>query len=133
LFRRDWFDQDAHVDQVFQVLLHARGLSAWHAHAHTTDRLIVSEGYARLVLFDSRPETASRGHVLELLLSARRPQLVVVPPRVWHGVENLGDEPVTVVNLPDRAYQYAEPDHWRLSPDTDQIPYTFGGARHPAR
>jgi dTDP-4-dehydrorhamnose 3,5-epimerase len=71
--------------------------------------------------------------LLELFLSARRPQLVVVPPRVWHGIENLSDEPGTVINIPDRAYQYAQPDHWRLPPDTDQIPYAFGTGRRAGR
>jgi dTDP-4-dehydrorhamnose 3,5-epimerase len=125
VFRTDWFDGLQHVDQVFHVLLHAHGISAWHAHAETTDRLFVSQGAIRLMLFDSRPESASAGRLLELLQSAQRPQLVIVPPRVWHGVENLSADPATVVNLPDRAYQYAAPDHWRLPPDTDQIPYTF--------
>jgi dTDP-4-dehydrorhamnose 3,5-epimerase len=126
IFRTDWFEGVAHVDQVFQVLLLARGISAWHAHAQATDRLFVSEGFVRLMLFDSRPDAVSCGRLMELLLSGRRPQLVVVPPRVWHGVENLSDEPATILNLPDRAYQYAEPDHWRLPIDTDQIPYRFG-------
>jgi hypothetical protein len=27
--------------------------------------------------------------------------------------------------MPDRAYRYEAPDHWRLPSDTDQIPYVF--------
>jgi dTDP-4-dehydrorhamnose 3,5-epimerase len=126
VFRTDWFDGLAHVDQVFHVFLHARGVSAWHAHAETTDRLFVADGFVRLVLFDSRPDAGTHGRLMELSLSGRRPQLVVVPPKVWHGIENLCDEPATIVNLPDRAYQYAEPDHWRLPADTEQIPFAFG-------
>ena len=121
VFRTDWFDGIAHVDQVFHVMLLAHGISAWHAHKDATDRLFVSEGFVRLVLFDSRPDASSCGRLVELLLSGRRPQLVVVPPRIWHGVENLADEPATIVNLPDRSYQYADPDHWRLPIDTNQI------------
>src|SRR5690349_1361247 len=45
VFRTDWFDGIAHVDQIFEVLLLARGISAWHAHAHTTDRLFVTSGF----------------------------------------------------------------------------------------
>ncbi len=38
--------------------------------------------------------------------------------------------PAVIVNMPDRAYDYDNPDHWRLPPTTRQIPYTF---QAPAR
>ncbi len=63
--------------------------------------------------------------VSELVLGLHGPGLVVVPPGVWHGVQNLLNRPSAVVNMPDRAYRYEAPDHWRLPPDTDQIPYRF--------
>jgi len=50
---------------------------------------------------------------------------VVVPPGVWHGLIATGIVPALVLNLPDRAYAYEEPDHWRLPPDSPQIPYRF--------
>jgi dTDP-4-dehydrorhamnose 3,5-epimerase len=128
LFRADWFGEAAQVAQVFQVCLNAGGVSAWHAHEHTTDRLFVAAGSVRLVLYDARQDAGSRGRVCELLLSDRRPRLVVVPPRVWHGVENIGDVEAVLVNMPDRAYEYERPDHWRLPPDTPQIPFTLRSA-----
>ena len=39
---------------------------------------LTHEGFVRLVLFDSRPDAASNGRVFELVLSGRRPQLVVI-------------------------------------------------------
>ena len=32
-----------------------------------------------------------------------------------------------IVNMPDRAYDYENPDHWRLPPATTKIPYSFKG------
>jgi dTDP-4-dehydrorhamnose 3,5-epimerase len=128
LFRADWFGQRVQIDQVFHVLLNGHCISAWHVHEHTTDRLFVAGGHARVVLYDSRSESASYGRVLELLLSEHRPQLVVVPPGIWHGVENVDHVPALIVNMPDRAYDYEDPDHWRLPPTTSEIPYTFRGA-----
>jgi dTDP-4-dehydrorhamnose 3,5-epimerase len=51
--------------------------------------------------------------------------LVVVPPGVWHGVQNTGSVPGLLLNVVDRAYCYEEPDHWRLPADTANIPYRF--------
>ena len=48
---------------------------------------------------------------------------VTIPPGVWHGVVALGPETALLLNLVDKAYAYDAPDHWRLPPDTDQIPY----------
>ncbi|HEY0872210.1 MAG TPA: dTDP-4-dehydrorhamnose 3,5-epimerase family protein [Vicinamibacterales bacterium] len=129
LFRADWFAGRIHVDQVFQVILNAHGISAWHVHGHTLDRLFIARGHARVVLYDARAESPSHGSVMELLLDEHRPQLVVVPPGVWHGVQSLDNAPATIVNMPDRAYNYESPDHWRLPPDTGEIPYSFKGVR----
>jgi dTDP-4-dehydrorhamnose 3,5-epimerase len=125
LYRDDWFAGPADVGQVFVVRLTVAGISAWHAHATTTDRLMVITGAAALVLFDARQDSPTFGQVNEFLLNERRPTVVVIPPRVWHGVANTGDEPCLLVNMPDCAYQYCDPDHWRLAPDSGEIPYKF--------
>lgn len=124
-FRQDWFADEQPVAQVFQVVLSPGGLSAWHAHGSTTDRLFVTAGSIRLVLYDGRPESSTHGRINEFHLSIFRPSLVVVPPGIWHGVQNSNRDAALLLNMVDRAYQYENPDHWRLPPDTDQIPYRF--------
>jgi dTDP-4-dehydrorhamnose 3,5-epimerase len=124
VFRQDWLEHHK-IAQVFQVMLSPGTLSAWHAHRHTTDRLFLASGSVTLAVFDSRSESPTAGLVNELHLSIARPQLVVIPPGVWHGIIASGSEPALVLNLPDRAYAYEEPDHWRLPPDTPEIPYRF--------
>jgi dTDP-4-dehydrorhamnose 3,5-epimerase len=125
VFRRDWELDEAPVDQVFQVTLFPGGVSAWHAHQVTTDRLFVNRGQMKIVLYDARPGSPTHGRVNEFRFGAVRPALVVIPPGVWHGVQNLGAEVGSVLNLVDRAYRYEDPDHWRLPLDTPKIPYTF--------
>lgn len=104
IFRRDWFDVEVEIDQVFQAIVESGCVSAWHAHAEKTDRLFVNQGLMRLVLYDSRPDSPTHGLVNELVLGLDRPGLVVVPPRVWHGVQNLLNRPSAVLNLPERRY-----------------------------
>lgn len=125
LYRRDWMLDDGVVDQVFQVHLTAGGLSAWHAHSVTTDRLFVGEGRLKIVLYDGRQDAPTFGKINVFCCGHVRPMLIVVPPGVWHGVQNIGQAEATLINLVDRAYDYADPDHWRLPPDTTKIPYSF--------
>jgi dTDP-4-dehydrorhamnose 3,5-epimerase len=126
LYRDDWFAGEPSVGQVFVVRLRFGGISAWHAHAHALDRLTVIDGAATLVLFDARTDSPTYGLVNELHLAAERPATIIVPPRVWHGIQNSSPATAIIANMPDRAYQYADPDHWRIAPDSPEVPYRFG-------
>jgi dTDP-4-dehydrorhamnose 3,5-epimerase len=125
VFRRDWFENAGEVDQIFQSILYPGALEAWHAHETTTDRLFVTSGMLMVVLYDGRSDSPTFGLVNEFNIGLFRPQLLIVPPQVWHGVHNRSGEPATILNAPDLAYRYEEPDHWRLPWNTDQIPYRF--------
>jgi dTDP-4-dehydrorhamnose 3,5-epimerase len=124
-YRLDWGLDGGRIEQVFQVSLLPGALSAWHAHRLSTDRLFCGVGLIKLVLFDARKESPSHGMVNELRIGEVRPGVVVVPPGVWHGVQNLWPGTSRLLNMVDRAYSYEDPDHWRLPPDTAQIPYSF--------
>jgi dTDP-4-dehydrorhamnose 3,5-epimerase len=113
------------VGQVFQVTLFPHSLSAWHCHEVTTDRLFVNQGLMKVVLYDARQDSPSYGQVNEFRLGSMRPGLLIVPPKVWHGVQNISDQSGMVINIVDRAYEYDDPDHWRLPYDSPEIPYDF--------
>jgi dTDP-4-dehydrorhamnose 3,5-epimerase len=125
LFRKDWNLDDFPVEQVFQVTLSPGKISAWHSHEHATDRIFVNQGQMKLVLYDRRSDSATCGYINEFRIGILRPTLVVIPPKVWHGLQNLSDKMSSVLNLVDKSYTYEDPDHWRLPWDTHQIPYTF--------
>lgn len=129
IYRKDWRLDDLPVEQVFQVEVAPGGISAWHAHQHTTDRLFVTHGLMRIALYDGRKCSPTFGLVNEFKLGALRPALVVVPPQVWHGVQNIGSEPCCLLNLVDQAYCYEDPDHWRIPHDTPAIPFCFPNLR----
>lgn len=125
IFRRDWALDDGGVDQVFQSLIEPGGISGWHAHAETTDRLFVGMGRMRIVLYDSRKISPTFGLMNEFRAGRERPSLVIIPPQVWHAVENTAGVPALLINAVDKAYRYESPDHYRLPLETDQIPYRF--------
>lgn len=125
IYRRDWHLDPGNVDQVFQRILLPGEVSAWHAHAETTDRLFVADGYMKIVLYDAREGSPTKGSCAEFLSGTIRPSVLIVPPCVWHGVQNLSARPSLLLNLVDRAYEYADPDHWRVPEDTPEIPYRF--------
>jgi dTDP-4-dehydrorhamnose 3,5-epimerase len=125
VFRRDWMLDDGEVDQVFQSVMNPGSISAWHVHRLTTDRLFASHGVLQIVLFDARESSPTHGRINEFRFGTARPALLIIPPGVFHGVRNISQQAAVLLNLVDRAYRYEDPDHWRLPPDTDKIPYRF--------
>jgi dTDP-4-dehydrorhamnose 3,5-epimerase len=131
MWRDDWALSGAPIAQVFQASIEPGGISAWHVHRNATDRLFANHGFLKVVLYDAREGSSTHGSVNVLRCGTTRPMLIVVPPGVWHGVQNLGSTPALLLNMPDRAYAYESPDHWRLPPDSDQIPYSFTSGARP--
>ena len=125
LYRVDWGFVDGSVQQAIHVALRGEALSAWHLHRERWDYLFVVSGHLRVVLYDPREASPTKGQVDIFHLSPVRPMLVGVPPRVWHGVQNLSRDVSSFVNLFDRPYDYANPDEWRLPSDTLEVPYRF--------
>ncbi len=122
--REDW-GIAGHVEQIIHVALRGGAISAWHMHDRKTDHLFTVTGHLRAVLYDDREGSPTRGGLDVLHLALERPTLLVIPPGVWHGIQNLDGTPSTFVNYFDEQYAYDNPDDWRLPPDTDEIPYRF--------
>lgn len=125
IFRPEWDPTGFPVAHIYQSRLYPGALGAWSCHQRTTDRLFVNQGHLKLVLYDAREDSATRGSLMELHAGDARPSLVVVPPGVWHGLQNLGNTDALILNCPSAAYDYKDPDHYRLPYDSAEIPYAW--------
>lgn len=133
IYRPEWDPTGLPVVQAYQSRLFPGAIGAWSCHGRQTDRLFVNQGHLKIVLFDGREDSSSHGCVLEHHAGDARPSFVVIPPGVWHGVHNLAASDALLMNFPTAAYDYADPDHWRLPADSPEIPYNWslhGAARH---
>jgi dTDP-4-dehydrorhamnose 3,5-epimerase len=131
-YRPEWDPTGLPVVHVYQSRLFPGAIGAWSCHAKTIDRLFINQGHVKLVLYDGRNESSTRGRVMELHTGDARPAFVVLPIGVWHGLQNLGSTDALMLNFPTNAYDYDDPDHYRLPYDSPEIPYTWsagGGAR----
>jgi len=136
MFRPEWDPTGMPVIHIYQSRLFPGAIGAWSCHTESIDRLFVNQGHLKVVLFDGREESPTFGRVAELHVGDARPAFLVLPTGIWHGLQNLGATDALVLNYPTKAYDYEDPDHWRLPYDTDQIPYTWhvsGAARLRAR
>lgn len=126
MYRPDWDPSALPVVHAYQSRLFPGALGAWSCHARNVDRLFVNQGHVKLVLYDGREDSRTYGRVNELYVGDARPTFVVLPTGIWHGLQNLGGTEALMINFPSAAYNYRDPDHYRLAWDTDKIPYRWG-------
>ena len=125
MFRPEWDPTGSPVVHIYQSRLFPGAIGAWSCHMQTIDRLFVNQGHLKVVLYDGREESSTFRRVMELLVGDARPTFLVIPIGIWHGLQNLGTSDALVLNYPTRAYNYDDPDHYRLPFDSPEIPYTW--------
>jgi dTDP-4-dehydrorhamnose 3,5-epimerase len=113
------------VVYVYQAMVRPGMTKGWVAHEHQEDRLFVSLGTLKIVLYDARDGSATEGRINEFFLSERNRALLVIPRGVFHAVQNVGGSDAYFVNVPTRPFEHAAPDKQRLPFDTDKIPYSL--------
>lgn len=100
-------------------------VKGWHMHKIQTDNIACVKGMLKLVLFDSREDSPTKGEINEFFIGEHNPMLVTVPKDVYHGWKCISESEAIAMNVPTKEYNYNSPDEYRLPYDTDQIPYSW--------
>ena len=103
-------------------------VKGWHRHKGMTLNYACVEGRIKLVLFDDRPGSATRGEVQEVFLGPDAYALVVIPPEVWNGFKGLSDPHAIVANCCTEPHDPAR--SMRLDPHSNSIPYDWNVREH---
>lgn len=76
-----------------------------HEHVDQTDGFaFIGPSDFRLFLWDTRPDSPTRGRRTVVTVGASNPAAVWIPPGVVHAYRNVGDIPGLVFNAPNRLY-----------------------------
>ena len=110
----------AYVTQSF-----AGVVKAWYRHARQVDQIAAIIGSVKLVLFDDRDASATRGVVQEIIMGELAPRLVLIPAMVWHGFKAIGDTSAFLLHLNDRPFDLEHPDEERIGVDDSRIPFRW--------
>jgi dTDP-4-dehydrorhamnose 3,5-epimerase len=125
LYRPEWDPSRMPVVQTYQSRLFPGAIGAWSCHAKSIDRLFVNSGLLKIVLFDGREQSPTYRMLNEFYAGDARPTFLVIPTGIWHGLQNIGTADALVLNFPTMAYDYQDPDHYRLPLDAPEIPYVW--------
>jgi dTDP-4-dehydrorhamnose 3,5-epimerase len=115
----------APVVYVYQFTIRPGKIKGWHAHRLHDDRIFISQGHVKVVLYDSRTDSPTFGMINEIYRSELSRDLMVIPAFVYHAHQNVGTTDALFISMPSRAYDHQSPDVYRFPIGSDQIPYRF--------
>jgi dTDP-4-dehydrorhamnose 3,5-epimerase len=122
--RMAWEELDQPIVQVHITSTYAGRVRAWGLHRWSTDRLFVVRGLVSIVVYDGRVDSPTMGVCNEIRLSERNPGLIVIPPHLYHGWKNIGEDEAFMINMPSNQYVHEEPDALDLpydAPDAAEV------------
>ena len=96
-------------------------IKAFHWHAKQDDIWYVADGMARVVLYDRRPDSPTRGVTQVIYAGEDNPVVIAIPIGVAHGYQVLGPKPVLLFYHVTQAYDPKAPDEMRLAFDDPEI------------
>lgn len=111
--------------QSYLTVVYPGVVKGWHYHKKQTDHFCAVKGMAKVVLYDDREGSPTRGEVNEYFMGEKNPILLRIPAGVLHGMKGIGTEPAMIVNVPSEVYRYADPDEHRVHPHDNDIPYSW--------
>lgn len=99
-------------------------IKAWKRHREQTQQLAVPIGRLRMVLYDDRPDSSTRGKLQEMELG--RPDCYArlqIPPGIWYGFSCMSKTPALLANCADLPH---DPSESEVRPvDEPNIPYQW--------
>jgi dTDP-4-dehydrorhamnose 3,5-epimerase len=117
---------DAHFQEFgevyFSVVLPG-AIKGWHLHRRMVINYAVPFGRIKLVLFDDREHSSTRGELQEIFLGQDNYSLVSVPVGVWNGFKGYGTTEAIVCNCASIVHDPDEIE--RLDPLDRRIPYDW--------
>lgn len=111
--------------QVYMTTCYEGVVKGWHYHRKQHDYMSVVSGMLKIVLYDNRDGSPTRGEVNEFFAGIHNPVRVHIPPGVCHGFKCVGGGEAIVVNTVTEPYDYDDPDEFRIDPHVNDIPYDW--------
>ncbi|MCX5713769.1 MAG: dTDP-4-dehydrorhamnose 3,5-epimerase family protein [Candidatus Omnitrophica bacterium] len=98
-------------------------IKGWHLHTKQTQFYAVISGMIKLVLFDERKDSKTRGELMEVFTGEDNYQLIRIPPGITNGYKTIGIKPAIVANCSTEPH---DPDEMvRFDPLGDHIKYDW--------
>lgn len=122
---------DPHFTQFGEIYfstIYKNVIKGWHMHEEMTLNYACIHGRIKLVVFDDRKNSKTKGELQEIFLGPDSYNLVVIPPGVWNGFKGMTDPMAIVANCCTHAHDPKRSK--RMDPFKNDIPYNWDVKNH---
>ena len=119
-------EDDPHFERFGEIYFSAvypGVIKGWHIHKRMTLNYAVIVGAVKLVLYDNRDGSPTKGQVQEFVVGEENYCLVTIPPLVWNGFKGVGTKTAIVANCATLPHDPNEIG--RKDPFDPSIPYDW--------
>jgi len=125
VYRPSWGQHPDPLVYIYQVVARPGSIRGWVVHKKQDDRIFSSTGVLHWALYDDREDSPTYQMLNQFTFSERTPAVFTIPKGVYHAVKNVGTTDAIFFNMPNRPYDHADPDKYRLPIKNDLIPFSF--------
>jgi dTDP-4-dehydrorhamnose 3,5-epimerase len=109
--------------EIYFSFVNPKKIKAWHFHKLMTLNYVAVYGSIKLVLYDDREKSKTKGKIQEITLSNDNHHLVSIPPKIWNGFCSSNDKIAVLANCSDIPHDKEE--IIRLPHDDARFPYKW--------
>lgn len=111
--------------QVYMTTAYPGVVKAWHYHSKQTDNFCVIKGMMKVVLYDNRETSPTKGEINEFFMGEHNPIVLQIPNLVLHGFKCISETEAICINCASEPYSREVPDEMRIHPHENDIPYKW--------
>lgn len=122
---------DPHFEQFGEIyfsVVYPGVIKGWHIHTKMTLNYAVVSGMIKLVLYDPREDSPTKGQIQEIFMGEDNYVLVKIPPEVYNGFKGIGVKPAIVANCATIPHDPEEIK--KRAPFSKEIPYDWDLRHH---
>lgn len=98
-------------------------VKGWHKHREMTLNYACIFGRVKLVLYDDRERSSTKGALMEIFLGPDNHSLVVIPPGIWNGFKGMSDPFAIIANCATHPHDPSRSE--RADPFGNAVPYDW--------
>lgn len=108
--------------EIYYSTIYKDVIKGWHWHREMTLNYACVHGRIKLVVYDDRDNSPTRGVLQEIFLGPDNYALVIIPPEIWNGFKGMSDVAI-VANCCTHPHDPSRSK--RLDPFVNDIPYDW--------
>ena len=109
--------------EIYFTVIYPGVVKGWHCHTRQVNNYAVVSGAVKVVLYDMRDDSPTRGELMEIFAGDQNYVFVKIPIGVASGIKGVGCMPAIIANCATEMHDPTE--DIRIDPFDNDIPYDW--------